>query len=395
MDAVTLLEKFKPFMAVELEDDSPLEQYACTAGQLPETDPTGCEQVLTSDRLHIQRVSAGNGRRVPLLKTVLTSVCGRNCNYCAFHSKRDFERLNLTPDQLARAFMGTYQGGIVRGLFLSSGIPGRGSKIQDDLLATAEILRKKYHFTGYLHLKLMPGAEYDQVAAAMRLADRVSINLEAPTEQSLAALAPGKSLTEELLKPLQWVQEMRVAQGPNVQAGMRFPSSTTQFVAGGYERDNDLLELSNRLYSQYNLKRVYYSRFNPVPGTPMENHPPASPLHIFRLYQASFLLRDYGFSPQEFVFDGGNLPLNQDPKMSWAESHYLHQPLELTKAAYQQLIRVPGIGPRSARWILQHRSELSSHRTAQLSHAGVQLKRAAPFIELNGKRLPSQLQLWP
>lgn len=395
MDAADLLEKFKPYMAVEIDEDSPLMPYTCTES-LPAASPVidNLESVMSIDHLYVQRVAAGRSQKVPLLKTVLTSVCSRNCHYCAFHSQRDFERHSLTPDQLARAFMGAYQAGIVRGLFLSSGIPGRGSKIQDDLLAAAELLRRKYHYSGYLHLKLMPGAEYDQVAAAVRLANRVSINLEAPTERSLASLAPGKSLNRELLMPLQWVHEMRIKQDPNAPAGDVFPSSTTQFVAGGYERDDELLDLSQTLYRLHHLKRIYYSRFKPVTGTPMENHPSASPLHIFRLYQASFLLRDYGYDPKDFEYEDGYLPQNQDPKLSWAEKHYRHQPLEITKADYQHLIRVPGIGPRSARWILDHRSELSPQRTAQLKHAGVQLKRAEPFIELKGRRLSTQLPLW-
>ena len=395
MDAAGLLEKFKPYMAVEIDEDSPLMPYACAESlSSASMRGTSSEPMPSLDQLYIQRVSAGSSQKVPLLKTVLTSACSRNCHYCAFHSQRDFERHSLTADQLARMFMGAYQGGIVKGLFLSSGIPGRGSKTQDDLLAAAELLRNKYHYNGYLHLKLMPGAEYDQVAAAVRLANRVSINLEAPTERSLASLAPGKSLAEELLMPLQWVQEMRITQDPNTHAGYYFPSSTTQFVAGGYERDDELLDISQTLYQTHHLKRIYYSRFNPVVGTPMEDHPAATPLHIFRLYQASFLLRDYGYDPKDFEYTDGYLPLKQDPKLTWAERHYRHQPLEITKADYQQLIRVPGIGPRSARWILNHRAELASHRTAQLKHAGVQLKRAAPFIELKGCSLSTQLPLW-
>jgi len=331
------------------------------------------------------------GKRIALLKTMLTSACERDCAYCAFRQGRDFRRATFTPDELAQLFMRLHGKSIAEGLFLSSGIAGGGPRVQDRLIATAELLRHRYGFRGYIHLKIMPGAEREQVLAAMRLADRVSINLEAPNTERLACLAPHKVFTEELLQRLRWIEELR-----QEMAGRR-PSSTTQFVVGAAgESDVELLTTTEYLHRRVGLARAYFSRFTPVSDTPLENHPPTPPAREHRLYQSSFLLRDYGFQVEELPFDtGGNLPLDSDPKLAWARSHLAHVPVEVNTADRRELLRVPGIGPKGVEQVLQARRRARLRDLDTLRKLGIIADRAAPFILLDGRRPSHQLSLWP
>jgi len=327
--------------------------------------------------------------RVPLLKTLLTNACERDCFYCPFRAGRNFRRATLTPDELAQTFEAMYRAGLVKGLFLSSGISGGGVRTQDRLLATAELLREKYGFRGYLHLKLMPGAERAQVERAMQLADRVSVNLEAPSSERLARLAPHKVFTEELLRPLRWVEEIRREQGG------RGPSQVTQFVVGpAGESDYELLATTEMLYRELRLARAYYAAFSPVPDTPLDGHAPTPPLRERRLYQASFLLRDYHFRLSDLAFDAdGNLPLDVDPKAAWAQRHLAERPVELNRAGREELLRIPGIGPKGAEAILKARRQGALRDLADLRKIGLMPERAAPYILLDGRRPAYQLAL--
>ena len=330
------------------------------------------------------------GKRIVLLKTLLTSACERDCAYCAFRQGRDFRRATFTPDELARLFMQLHQRSIAEGIFLSSGVAGGGPRIQDRLIATTEILRHRYGFRGYIHLKIMPGAEREQVLAAMRLADRVSVNLEAPNTERLARLAPHKVFTEELLQRLRWIEEIR-RDVPG-----RWPSSTTQFVVGAVdESDVELLTTTEFLHRQVGLARAYFSGFAPVPDTPLEDHPPNPPRREHRLYQSSFLLRDYGFTVEELPFDaGGNLPLENDPKLAWARLHLVHSPVEVNTADRRTLLRVPGIGPKGVEKLLRERRRGRLHDLSDLRKLGIIAGRSAPYILLDGRRPPHQLSLW-
>jgi len=331
------------------------------------------------------------GKRIALLKTMLTSACERDCAYCAFRQGRDFRRATFTPDELAQLFVRLHGKSIAEGLFLSSGIAGGSPRVQDRLIATAELLRHRYGFRGYIHLKIMPGAEREQVLAAMRLANRVSVNLEAPNTERLACLAPHKVFTEELLQRLRWIEELR-----QEMAGRR-PSSTTQFVVGAAgESDVELLTTTEYLHRRVGLARAYFSRFTPVSDTPLENHPPTPPAREHRLYQSSFLLRDYGFQVEELPFDtGGNLPLDSDPKLAWARSHLAHVPVEVNTADRRDLLRVPGIGPKGVEQVLQARRRARLRDLDTLRKLGIIADRAAPFILLDGRRPSHQLSLWP
>jgi len=335
------------------------------------------------------------GKTVPLLKTLLTSACERNCHYCPFRAGRNYQRVTFKPQEMAQAFMDMHRAGLVEGLFLSSGIIRGGQKTQDKLLDTVSILRQKHKFPGYIHLKVMPGAEREQVRQAMTLVDRISVNLEAPNPHRLQALAPLKRFDEELLQPLVWVEEIRQSEPQHLGWNGRWPSTTTQFVVGALdESDLELLATSEYLFHHLRLGRTYYSAFHPVPDTPLENRAAEDPLRQQRLYQASFLFRDYGFELEDMPFDqGGNLPRAADPKLAWAEQHLAESPLELNRAAKNDLLRVPGIGPLSAARILAARRQGTLRDVYHLQQLGLRAGAMKPYILLDGKRPTYQLRL--
>jgi predicted DNA-binding helix-hairpin-helix protein len=346
--------------------------------------------------LNISDAQMPNGKRITLLKTLLTSACERNCYYCPFRSGRDFRRATLQPDEMASAFMSLYRAGIVQGIFLSSGVAGGSRRTQDELLATAEILRHKHQFNGYLHLKLMPGAEQAQIERTMQLSNRVSLNLEAPNTQRLARLAPGKVFLEELVQPLRWVEEIRRTQSHQKGWNGRWPSMTTQFVVGAVgESDLELLATTETMHRQLHLGRAYFSAFHPITDTPFEELPAESPRRELHLYQASFLLRDYGFTVEELPFDvNGNLPTSADPKSAWAEQNLSETPVEINLIERHELLRIPGIGPKSADAILQARRKSIINSLDDLRKIGVNPTKAKAYILLNGRRPARQLVLW-
>ncbi|MCA9910472.1 MAG: radical SAM protein, partial [Anaerolineae bacterium] len=277
------------------------------------------------------------------------------------------------------------------GMFLSSGIIKGSVTTQDKIIDTAEIVRHKYRYRGYVHLKIMPGAEYDQLYRAMQLADRISINLEAPTQARLEALAPKKEFTRELLNMLTLAAQIRREHPREKLAG-----SVTQFVVGAVgDTDLELLSLSNQLYQQAGLKRVYYSSFNPIVQTPLENVAPTDPLREHRLYQASFLLRDYAWEVEDLPFIGeGNLRLDLDPKRAWAETNLRETPIDLMTAERSQLLRIPGVGPKTADAILRIRRQTHLTDISQLRKLMRAPEQAAPYILLDGRRPAQQLRLF-
>lgn len=354
-----------------------------------------CISSKQQDAIFVHPAKLPNGQNIKLLKTLLASVCERNCYYCPFRSGRDFRRATFKPDEFANLFVDLYRAGVAEGIFLSSGVIGGGIRTQDNLLETTDILRNKLGFHGYIHLKIMPGAEKAQVERAMQLADRVSVNLEAPNTERLANLAPHKIFEEELLRPLQWVDEIRRKQPATKCWNGRWPSTVTQYVVGGSdESDVELLTTTQWLHKNVNLTRAYFSAFSPIPNTPLEDKPPTNPLREHRLYQASFLLRDYGFGLEELPFiESGNLPLHQDPKLAWAQLNLREYPIEINKAERNQLLRIPGIGPKGANAIIRARRTGKLKDISTLKKLGVVAERAAPFLLLDGKRSPTQMTL--
>ncbi|HUE99581.1 MAG TPA: radical SAM protein [Anaerolineales bacterium] len=337
-----------------------------------------------------------NGKQVKLLKTLLSSACERDCYYCPFRAGRDFRRATFKPQEFAELFMKMNQAKMAEGIFLSSGIAAGGANTQNKIIDTAEILRKRLGFRGYMHLKIMPGAEKGQVERMMQLADRVSINLEAPNTERLAKLAPHKTFIDELLRPLKWVEEIRRSQPAHKFWNGRYPSTVTQFVAGGAdESDLELLTTTDWLMKNLRLKRAYFSAFFPIRDTPLENKPAVDPLREHRLYQASFLLRDYGFDLEEMPFlQNGNLPLPTDPKLAWAQMNLHEKPLEINKAEQRELLRVPGIGVKGAEAILFARRTARLRDLSTLRKLGISVARAAPFLLLDGRRAEAQIAMF-
>lgn len=362
----------------------------------PEPTKPACFTPKEKRAAFIHPAQLPNGKQIKLLKTLLSSACERDCYYCPFRAGRDFRRATFRPQEFAELFMKLQQSNMAEGIFLSSGIAAGGANTQNKILDTAEILRNKLGFRGYLHLKIMPGAEKGQVERLMRLADRVSINLEAPNRERLSKLAPNKNFFEELFTPLKWVEEIRQSQPAHKGWNGRWPSTVTQFVAGGSdETDLELLTTTDWLMKNVRLKRAYFSAFNPIRDTPMENKAAVDPWREHRLYQASFLLRDYGFDLEEMPFvQDGNLPLHTDPKLAWAQQNLQGQPIEINKAERRELLRIPGIGPKGADAILRARRGGKLRDLTALKKLGVVTTRVGPFILLDGKRAATQIAMF-
>ncbi len=343
------------------------------------------------DGLWIYPAALPSGERVPMLKVLQASGCERNCTYCV-------ERLGgvrggsvmLEPDDLASTFMELYGQRLVVGLFLSSAIRGGARATMDRMLATGELLRKRYRFRGYLHLKLIPGALPDQVERAMSIATRVSINLEAPSATHLAKIAPGKRFHEQILATMQQVSRAQ-DEGRFDRAG-----HTTQLVVGAAgETDQEIAQTAAGMYKDLRLARVYYSAFQPLPGTPSEGSAPVPFLREHRLYQVDFLLRSYGFEFEEIPFDpDGRLSLDVDPKTAWAKAHPERYPIEVNTAPAAELMRIPGIGPRAAKRIVQARRTGRLRTLDALRAAGARTAAALPFVLIDGRLPPRQLTLF-
>jgi putative DNA modification/repair radical SAM protein len=333
-----------------------------------------------------------DGKRVRVLKVLLTNVCEKNCHYCGLHASRDVPRTSFTPDELARAFDRMHRADLVDGLFLSSGVCYNADRTMDRMIACVELLRSYYQFPGYVHLKLLPGCSEAHIERAVQLAHRVSVNLEAPNAERLAAIAPHKEFFDELTRPMQIAKRLIDASG-----GRLAPAGqSTQFVVGAAgEPDREILYTSAHLYRNLDLRRAYYSAFQPVPGTALEGHEPTPAWREHRLYQADWLLRFYGFEYEDLLFDsGGYLPQAADPKLTYARAHPELYPVEVNRAPREQLLRVPGLGPRSVTRILGWRQQGTLRELEHLSKAGAVAERAAPYILLDGQRPPHQLPLW-
>jgi len=362
------------------------------AGDQPERERRSMRYQSHSLSECVTNVATPKGQ-LPILKTMITTACERNCYYCPFRAGRSrTRRLTFTPDELASGLDTMQRAGQVQGMFLSSGIIKGSVTTQDKIIDTAEIVRKRYNYRGYLHLKVMPGIEYDQLLRLMQLADRISVNLEGPTQERLNALAPKKDFTSELLKMLRWAEAIRQA-NPH----MKLAGTVTQFVVGAVgDTDQELLSLSSKLYRQAGLTRAYYSGFSPLQQTPFENLAPTDPLREHRLYQASFLLRDYGWNVEDLPFlQDGNMTLDMDPKRAWAEQHLRVAPIEIMTASREQLLRVPTIGPRGANAIIQARRRGHLTELAHLRKLGIRSpEQIAPYVLLDGQRVVEQMRLF-
>ena len=366
-------------------------------GAASEFDMCSSQQTGHSDRHRelsqsISHVLMPGGRRTRLLKVLLSNVCENDCAYCAFRSSRDVRRTAFSPDELAGCFDKMQRAGLVDGLFLSSGICHHAVREMDRMITAVEIVRARYQFDGYVHLKLLPGATPDQIARAVQLGDRVSVNLEAPSTERLARLSARKNFGVELMPTLQTASQLIRAADRRTKA----TSVTTQFVVGAAEEsDREILAMSSGLYRSLGLARTYYSAFTPIPDTPLAEHDPTPLLRQHRLYQSDFLLRQYGFEFGDLVFDGGgNLPAEYDPKVAWAMAHPETFPVEVNRADRPTLLRVPGIGPIVADRILRERRRGRFTDISQLRKLGARVGDIAKYILLDGRQPAYQMSMW-
>jgi putative DNA modification/repair radical SAM protein len=332
-----------------------------------------------------------DGRCVSLLKILLTNVCIYDCAYCVNRRSSDTRRAMLSPEEVAEITIGFYRRNYIEGLFLSSGVVRSPDHTMELLNRAVRTLRETHRFNGYIHLKLVPGADPRLVEEAGRLAERVSVNIELPTRESLALLAPDKS-REAVIAPMRQVagliterqEERRLRRKPPPFAPA---GQSTQLVVGaGGESDLQIVRLAEGLYHRLNLKRVYYSAFIPVGGDPRLPALPGPPLlREHRLYQADWLLRYYGFSAGELLDEGHpQLDPELDPKCGWALRHRHLFPVEVNRVDYETLLRIPGIGVRSAQRIV--RARRAGHLSLDdLPLLGVVMKRARYFVVARGR----------
>jgi predicted DNA-binding helix-hairpin-helix protein len=320
-----------------------------------------------------------DGKARPVFRTLMSSKCEWNCAYCPLRSGNDAPRAALTPEELAKLFLPRFERGAVQGLFLSTGVDGDTHAATSQMLDGVEHLRTRHQYTGYVHLKLLPGASISEVERAARLADRLSLNLEAPSQDRLRRISPERDWAGDLIARLAWARDWH-------REGLIKSGLATQFVVGAAgESDRELLLTTAWLYRELDVRRVYSGAFRPAPGTPLEDALPTPFVREQRLKEADWLLRHYDFKTTELPYDAtGDLPLHIDPKLAWALAHPERFPIELNTADEAELLRVPGLGPISIRRILRLRREHRFREPAHLKGLGGAAARAQDFVTFNG-----------
>ncbi len=336
---------------------------------------------------------SSDGRCISLLKILLSNDCIFDCRYCVNRRSNDIPRASFTPRELADLTIQFYRRNYIEGLFLSAAVEKSPNYTMEKIIKVLTLLREEYEFNGYIHVKVIPGADPSLINQAGLMADRMSVNIEQPTEQSLRLLAPQKSLPvmyasmQQLKEKIQMHKEdrRRFRHAPRfVPAGQ----STQMIIGATPDSDLTILHTTQALYQNFGLKRVYYSAYVPVNQDVNLPAPLTAPplLREHRLYQSDWLLRYYHFKAEEIVDPAhANLETDIDPKTSWALRHPEFFPLEVNRASYEELLRVPGIGPISARRIISQR-RVAAVSTDQLKKLGVVFKRAQYFVTCKGRR---------
>ncbi len=380
---------------------------SCASSGTETRDSTGAGSAIGStEGMGICHAYAPDGRCISLLKILLTNACIYDCLYCINRRSSNVRRTRFSVDEVVRLTLGFYRRNCIEGLFLSSGIIRNPDYTMEQVVAVARTLREAHGFRGYIHLKTIPDADPALLAEAGRHADRLSINVELPSEAALARLAPEKDLRR--IRRSMGRMRLCIDEAKAEQKAPRFApagQSTQVIVGADSSPDRAILAMSSALYGSYGLRRVYYSAFSPIPDASTALPPkPAPLLREHRLYQADWLMRFYGFDAREIATDGaGNLDLALDPKTAWALANRARFPVDVNRAAREALLRVPGLGVRSVDRILAARR----HRTLRLddlARLSVPLRRAAPFLvaaghtpgaTLDGTRLARQVTSQP
>ncbi len=363
---------------------------ACTSsGSERNGDGTGMGNTIKAGICHS---FSGDGRCISLLKILFTNECIYDCRYCINRRSNDVPRASFTPEEVCRLTWEFYRRNYIEGLFLSSGILGSPDYTMELLYLTLYRLRKEYRFQGYIHVKAIPGADPELVRQTGFLADRMSVNLELPTAEGLKRLAPNKH-RKNILTPMRLIQNGITANKEELAVYRHTPSfvpagQSTQMIIGATpETDYQIMSVAQSLYDKFSLKRVFYSAFV---GVNEDKELPALPggpplLREHRLYQADWLLRFYGFRAEELLDEARpNFNVLLDPKEDWALRHLECFPVEINRADYRTLLRVPGIGVKSAKRIVGARRS-GVLRFEDLKKVGVVLKRAQYFITCGGK----------
>lgn len=322
---------------------------------------------------------SSDGRCISLLKILMTNICIFDCKYCINRKSNEVERAYFTPEEICEITINFYKRNYIEGLFLSSGIIKNPDYTAEKMVETLYLLRKKYNFRGYIHVKAIPGASRDLIKKLGTLADRMSANVELANIESLRLLAPDKN-APKISEIMDYIKTNRSRSF--VPAGQ----STQIIIGAGRESDYEILNKSRELYDRHKLKRVFYSAYVPVNRDKLLPSIELPPLkRENRLYQADWLLRFYNYKPSDLLDEKNpNFNLLLDPKADWALRHYDEYPKEINKSSYYDLLKIPGIGPKSAKKIISSRRYFKID-FRDLKNMNVSLKRAKYFITCDGK----------
>lgn len=400
MNEISLINKEKDTLQYKLRllADAAKHDVACTSSGV---DRKGSKDGMgNSIAAGICHSFSADGRCISLLKILMTNYCIYDCKYCRNRVSNDIPRTAFTPEEIAKLTMDFYRRNYIEGLFLSSGIIGNPDYTMELMYQAIFLLRHKYHFYGYIHVKGIPGADARLIEKIGYLVDRMSVNLELPTADALRELAPNKH-RKTILRPMRQIQnginenKNEIVVYKNAPKFVSGGQSTQMIIGATPESDYQIVQVAESLYQKFQLKRVFYSAFvnvNEDKSLPaLTSGPPL--LREHRLYQADFLLRFYGFEAKELLSEKHpNFNVFLDPKADWALQHLELFPMEINKVSYEMLLRIPGIGVKSAQRIVRARRN-GKLDFEHLKKIGVVLKRALYFITCNGRMMyPTKIE---
>ncbi len=388
---------------------------SCASSGVKGRNSLGGRGIGSTEGMGICHSYTPDGRCVSLLKILLTNFCIYDCQYCINRKSSNVQRARFQAQEVVNLTLDFYRRNLIEGLFLSSGIIQSADYTMEQLVQVARSLREEHDFRGYIHLKTIPEASPELLAKAGRYADRLSINVEMPTEQGLQQLAPEKtqaSIRRSMGDVAQRVtahaeerraQARRLTSLPRAAHAQRIAvpafapagQSTQMIVGADRSSDGDILQTSSTLYGTYRLRRVYYSAYTPIPDATHALLPQTAPPMVreHRLYQADWLMRFYGFAAAEVIADqpGSMLDLELEPKLAWALAHRTWFPVDLNRAPREMLLRVPGLGVKSVDLLLAAR-RVRQLRMADLGRLRISLEKVRPFVELPDHHPGAQLE---